>query len=532
MAKKKIYPVVFLIIIVLLIVVGLVFFPRMQSILTPPVKTNLVDGRVYWVATVSGDSLDEGFNFEYRVGDNVNDFTLPSGVVVEPKKSYNLRFEKGKSQCVYVLEKTKLSKLLLPSIDYYILKNPERVVEVVVRDNRGNIKIIDGSVVQSVDLIDSDGRGIVTIQTVGIIGSKLDCPDYENVALMIDNNFVPHYFDRLNLVSKYNSLTIYNLVGAIDFLVNYGKVNTQFVSAFTNLNLDSSYTKIVGDINVGNAVFTVTADQDVFDSVLVQPASVAIPRIESVNINDLERDTIGTLKVVIINTGNPGNINVKLVGGRSSFSPSSINVLLNDRLELSFNVKSGFSQGSDSVSVEVCGVSQFGGGICDSEVKNFNILNTAPKKYCGDNICDSLFGENANTCNIDCKNIPLLPDEMVCAPKFAGLVQGEVGVKEECGFLCNLGITRPTPVNVCVYDYSLFWIFGLVILAVAGIIVGLNLKRRRKKFKINWKVVMWLLIVVALIILWVLYYAYIIVLLVITAVLAVIFLVLKNKKIL
>jgi hypothetical protein len=77
----------------------------------------------------------------------------------------------------------------------------------------------------------------------------------------------------------------------------------------------------------------------------------------------------------------------------------------------------------------------------------------------------------------ECKDGECVLKNLNCSNKAFGLIIGSLGVKEDCGFWCQVGLAKPSPVNVCVYDYT-----GLIILVVAlVIIVGLIMFGRKKK---------------------------------------------------
>jgi hypothetical protein len=78
------------------------------------------------------------------------------------------------------------------------------------------------------------------------------------------------------------------------------------------------------------------------------------------------------------------------------------------------------------------------------------------------------------------KCIEITPE--TCEDKFFGLIPASMGVKEDCGFLCMIGLKDPEKVNVCVYDKTPLVLIILGLVGIVAIIV-FGTKKGGKKGK-------------------------------------------------
>lgn len=124
---------------------------------------------------------------------------------------------------------------------------------------------------------------------------------------------------------------------------------------------------------------------------------------------------------------------------------------------------------SDSKSVDVsCNPARIcvaGQKYCDGQVrKECNSDGTAFNVVSGDTSC---MVPCDKTTPPSCNN-----NESICQPKFLGMVTGSLGVKESCNFWCNIGLKKPEPVNVCVYDWTpVYLLLAAAVVAVVLLLV-------------------------------------------------------------
>lgn len=362
-------------------IIGVIFIVGIpgQSILSLS-KVQLVDGKAYWLLTASANNIDETSIFTY----NPSTYTTLDGTQIKPKDSLVITFSKQESQCVYQAQKIQKSFLGLDR-SYYILQNPEREANILIFDGNGQQTTLDATLVQSKTIKDIDGKGSLTIETQGILAGKTDCPNYENVAI-VWNSGNPIFYEKSDYELKLSS---------------NARKNNIFPSSFDSFPTFNGG-ELRGDINIGNGVFTITADQDYFDSVVISPSKVAKPKITEIIIpEEIKEDTPSTMKVIIENDGDDGNIIIEAESDAMSINPSSTNILLRDSKTISYTLQLTGDIGSQSVKVTACSGNQFGEGNCDTKTKSFKIVSgDTGLGYCGDGICQ-LF-ESKTTCASDC----------------------------------------------------------------------------------------------------------------------------------
>jgi hypothetical protein len=421
--------------------------------------------------------------FYYKVGENVRDQALPNGSIVQPRKSMSITFSKGESKCVYPMNYEEYKLFLgLVKVPYYTLSNPSRVVKIVIKDSNGATTILDGTQQQTAVIKDTDGKGEVVIKSVGLIGSSRDCPNYENVAIVYDKDGKPVILQKDRFMNYLNSLSSpFDFFSIITALQNQA-LNTLFINSFSSPIRFNDRTSLEGNIDLGSGMFTITADQDYFDSVIYTPPKTVVPEIVSVNVGDIKKDMTGTMTVTIKATSGSGNVYVKAVSDNCYINPPSQNIMLVDVATIPFTVKApSVGNVKCNIQVQACGVSQFEAVKCDTETKTINILETSPKKYCGDKVCSPDIGENEVNCPLDCvASTAITTSEMKCDSKLLGLIPGSYKVKEsrECGFWCKLGLQKEKIITTsgCYYDYTLVIILAILIMAGIAIIVLLKPK--------------------------------------------------------
>lgn len=112
--------------------------------------------------------------------------------------------------------------------------------------------------------------------------------------------------------------------------------------------------------------------------------------------------------------------------------------------------------------------------ICQgNEVMKCNLLGTG---YALETTCASPL-----VCAVDLNKVAKcsVPNQ-TCDDRFLGLVKGELGVKDDCGFLCKIGLKPAEKVNVCVYNYTPLIVVGIFVLGLTAILV-FGLRGRGKK---------------------------------------------------
>ena len=381
---------------VLIMLVGLlvIFAPQLnlvqQAVLSID-KVQLIDGRYYWIVTgVTGDS-DEGFDFVYTPKNH----TLESGKVLSPQKSLSLNIKKSNSYCSYQSSSETVTIThggLSADLDYWILRNPARVINIEVTDENGITTTVDATGSKN-STIRGDNGGFVKIQRQGALQGDYDCPGYDDVAIILNSDTGEYSFVRRSNLQNGDIV----------------KFNT-FLDDFTGeKGFDGS--KFTGELDVGDIIYTISADSQYFNSVLYTPPKETKPKITNILYNNkiVEKDTT-SVKVVVENENeNGGEI---IVSGESeffSFTPISDTKSVDIKETFSFNLQPiSITENliNSNVTFSACSISQFTEQECDYETIFIDILleeNADGLKSCGDGICQT--NEDNTTCFEDCGKI-------------------------------------------------------------------------------------------------------------------------------
>lgn len=444
-----------------LLAVGLLFVLMsgvLQSILSVSSVSVGADGKVYWVATGVADQLsDETFTFNYKPSNK----TLNDGSIVSPK-AVDIYVQKQDSYCEYTLNKKSIVKTVffIPyTLTYYELSNPAKTVNIQVSDSKGDSVVMDGTLVSSKTMNDNDGKGSVTIQTNGLLSGKMNCPEQSDV-IVVGNKFLSK--------SAYLSMKGTEVSGLAE--------NTNFIRGFETAPVISGTSSVRGDLNsIGNVVFTFTADQDYFNSVVYTPSVTGNPSISSVNINDIKPDSTGTASVNIKNL-NSGNALFVVKGSISNgaVNPSSQNVYISGSKTVYLNIKTNDMKTTDSLKIEVCSVNQFGSSKCDTASKSFDIKDSV-STFCGDGNCDS--NENNVTCSQDCKLVQPIPIPDLVCDKWYQIEGTQTDYKYNILFFKFGATTTP----VCKVNPLINIIAVVVVIIVLGSVALYSMKPKRKK---------------------------------------------------
>lgn len=415
-----------------------------QSILSASSVNVGSDGKVYWVFTASANKPYENYQFYSQPPA----YTKSDGSTVTPKNGVSIGVQRSDGACVY--QATKISRFI--GSDYYIFSNPQKVVNVSFTDGRGNLKTIDGTGVSSTQFTDSDGKGVVTIETQGLLSGKYNCPSPNDVAMIKQKDGTLKFYYRSDLQNA-NSFDLAKLL--IQTIVGY-PINSQFTSTFTSTPTFNG-NDLTGTTSIGNVVFTITADQDYFNSAVFIPSKEADPRIDRLNVpNEIKQDGSSSMTVQISNRGDKGKISITTESSTFSISPSSTNADLDKSYTASFTLKAPNVVKSGDIKVTVCSVSQFNSPKCDSKTETVNVVSGGVSQFCGDNICQS--NENFNTCQVDCPSLPATNQNYECP-------FGQEYRQEGSKFL---GIFPGKPAGC----YTASWVYFLITIIIILLIIG------------------------------------------------------------
>lgn len=476
--KKSLY--VILGIISLLVISGLGYFVYSQvtqSVLAVSSVNVGSDGKVYWVYYASANKPNEQYLFTSKP----STYTKSDGTQITPKSTLMLAISPKTPECVYqtTANTQKYGLIGVSEFTYYTLNNPQKKIDIEIADGNNVVKTLDGTTVQSLTIDDTDGSGSVTIQTQGILSGKYNCPNYDNVIIYKDDDGSIGYFDKSDWgdYSHWNTNII--LKPTVSKLSNYINFNTGFTNSFDGTPSFNNL-KVIGAINFGYPTFTITADQDYFDSTVYIPPEEAIPGIEKINIpSEIKQDDSSSGTIKISNSGDSGTVYLDISSDKFGISGYPSNFELDESKTVSFTIKAPNSVECGKITAKVCQTSQFTSSECDTSSKSLCSISSSddPDEYCGDNICQS--NENVNTCPSDCteEDTGTETSQLECK-WYQTLVQSQ-----SCGLnpLCLVGITDPKTEQKCTLSG---WIYLIVVMFILILIVSFfilkwRIQRRR-----------------------------------------------------
>ena len=361
-------------------------------------------GKVYWTFFASASKPEEAYSFYY----NPQDYTTKDGLNVEPQDNLELVIYPEHPKCTYQLNKQVKKSGILNTMTYYTLSNPEKVAMVTISDGKSGNKQLDGTVVSSLQIKDTDGDGKVTIETQGLLSGKFSCPSQSNVVLVYDEDISKYNFFYKNELDNYISSVSYtggNIVGYLAGLYlskNNLKINRDFTSTADNVEF-SGTDEVILEIDFGYPTFTITADQDYFDSTTYR-TNVAKPEISDIDYNnEVKVDDTTTIQLKLKNLEKSEALaSIEASSKYGSISPSSKSVSIKeDASYVYFQYKAPNYNICSDIDFKICGTSQFSSVECDSEkIKICSRDERNVREYCGDNICQSY--ESFSTCPDDC----------------------------------------------------------------------------------------------------------------------------------
>lgn len=396
-----------LIIILLISISTLFYFNTQQTFLSQ--STFRTDGdKNYWVINAVADSIDEKTSF---ISELPSPEELSDGSTITPKSALTLTVSKADEKCEYLAyQQTREIRGGFYTYDilYYTLSSPERVVNFIVSDDRGNTETFDGTIQQSKVFTDIDNDGEAIVQSVGILSTKTDCPSGSDVVIIKadENTFLTtdkqvEVLDKSDFIASVeDNQAFFNTLSDFEVVDNYA-----FIRDFANGEIIFTGSKLIGTgRNIGNAQFVISADADYFNSVIITPSVPAIPKILKIDIaDDIIRNTVSSMVISIENQEDiEGKAFISITSDYASFTPSAEAFTIDEKKVFYTNIKVKDLEKADAdIQVKVCGISQFTTAQCDTETIKFNIVGKDTKvETCGDRICQVY--ESQTTCSVDC----------------------------------------------------------------------------------------------------------------------------------
>ena len=464
---------IFIIIGVFLVLGQFVFLGTQQSYFSQS-TVQLNNGQYFWLLTGTANNIDEGYTFSYVPQTQ----TMPDGTKVQPQSSLNLKISKLDSYCQYNLISEEQSFCLGAfNMKYYLLANAQRTANIQITDGNGKSTIMDATISGATSSI-SNGQGTVTIQTQGILAGKTDCPNYASVAVFPkDNGYIIGSTSDVDYVkSQIGGLNCLNYINAINALFAKVTPNQAFTSSFSSAPVIDG-TSVKGNIDIGSGIFSITADQKYFNSVVLTPPQLIQPSIVAINVPAaINQGTSSSISVDLTNkVSGSGVVQITTTSNDVAVSPSSKSVTLSGPQRVVFGISVPNKVETTSVCFKVCSSSQFGGSNCDNKCQNINIVSSSTSVVgtCGDGICQS--NENSASCPNDCAT----NGTGSCSKWYQ-----VSGTQTTYGFsLFGIVNLFPTTKPVCkTADWVYFAIFiGAVLIIVIVYLLLIPSKRNRRK---------------------------------------------------
>jgi hypothetical protein len=378
-----------------------------QSVLSVS-NVQLKDGKYYWIATGVTGNTEEGFTFLMQP----QDYDIPNtDNTLEPQRGLGLLIKKESSYCTYqVIPKTYTNSGIFgifgtSTIDYYTLSSFERTANIkVTNSDDKKFVILDGTAGEEATIKDKDGNGEVRIQTQGALQIKQDCPSPNGIAIAYN----PDNGDYIFMIEEIYIDLLQQSTDPFIAIKGYNSRNPKaigFINSFeTPPKFDGSEVK--GNTEIGNVLYTISADADYFNAVVYTPPTEANPIIKDIDFpNSICTGNTGTIEVTVNYGGEKGEVILSVDAQDSSVKPSSITRELDKTLTETFRLQSGVNPVKAEIIVEVCAKSQFSNVNCDSETikitqNECTEEEEAQTTYCGDNICNG--AETETSCVEDC----------------------------------------------------------------------------------------------------------------------------------
>lgn len=452
-------------------IIYLVLFSKQQSVLSVSSVNVGQDGKVYWVFYASANKPNE----QYLFTSNPSTYTKSDGTQVTPKSPLTLVISPSQPNCVYQsTQREQKYNLGLSKFTYYVLNNPTKNIDVEITDRNGVIKTLDGTSVNSITISDTDGKGSVTVESQGLLSGKYNCPNYDNVVVYTAKDGQTGYF-YLSEWNSYFGTGAGSKLGTIPSTLSSFQSNTKlnyntgFTNSFISLpNYDD--TKVTGGINFGYPTFTITTDQDYFNSVVYIPPKNADPRIDDINApSKIEQDSSSSGTVDISNRGNSGTVYLSINSDVFSISGFQSNFKLDTSKTISFTIKAPNTIKCGDINVQVCSTSQFSSNTCDTD--KINICTVEKQKQeditCGDDICSS--SETQATCPTDCGTGSVPDNTLECKWFETQKSKTRTGI-----------FGKTTQINKCVLSSWVYLVSLAILLGLVIVVLSLRNKYGKK----------------------------------------------------
>jgi hypothetical protein len=252
-----------------------------QSVISVSQPIKFENGKYYFLANIYPSST-EGLTFTIRPQEQ-----SVGGQLVKPRQDLNIQFENAKTFCKYDVEQRTINSPFMTQT-FYVFKPAKPIVSASYKmkfDGKYDTEFetIDNNW-QTKDLLD----GKIKLETLGVVGAVQNCRDYgfTNQYVLSNKSGTWQFYDVRNIGFSYSTfLNTFNLNSLFLTFVNAYTVfdNPSYgeISDINNIEYKNNQMLVYpkGKELLGVPNILITADADMFDSVIVNPQKALKPEI-------------------------------------------------------------------------------------------------------------------------------------------------------------------------------------------------------------------------------------------------------------
>jgi len=341
--------------------------------------------------------------------------------------SYSCIYNKGRK--VDTLETTFL---YIFGNEVYYVESPQRNFVVDVKGESGNtpiqtqLDLADIASIQTLTFPDADGKGTLYLKAYGTNLGSSDCPDFSSSVVLYKFNGKYHLADRKEFVEKGSLYEDFSCMlsplctplGPCIFICDQLKSwleNPPPPPATSNIQIINitGDGKVISSLNTKvSGHLSIYADADFLDAIFVNVPAQADPRILEIQTTTIKEGEYGSAGLRVKNYGASGTVNLKVEtdGKTTAYYQTSTNINSGQEYLWSIKIMGGdvpanLNEQISKIKFTVCSEDY---SKCDSRTADFKVVQSGlippsiPEETCGNHFCNSLAGENQNTCPQDC----------------------------------------------------------------------------------------------------------------------------------
>lgn len=420
----------------LIFVIALIFIVPTYTASVLSVSENVelgTDGKAYTILQLRVENSDLA---TYRLK-SPNGYIFDDGTTLNDGQDILLSVKPSPQYCNYNLYPRQVTIAGFVIDNYYELGNPTRKQTLTFStDKSSNTLSLSAFTPQSGNLLASDGKGVMAVESQGAFQGGQDCPQGDYVAIIKDGKPIvvseSNFEKRRNLVSCLDLNFVQCLVSYNDLVTGeFERSDTDFVEfadivngvVFDNPSNPSAVRVYPRASSFSQPVVTIKTDEDFFNLVRVSPSAALVkPQILSFTDNGIYENQKGNYRLIV---KNPSDVTKTFTGtiyvNKGSISPLSFqvsNIPAGGQGQVTFIYQAPSTSATEKDGIrfdyEVCDKWDIFSE-CSSGYERIDLINEDPvvvpdpdKGYCGDGICQST--EDYGICSKDC-DAPVTPPQ-------------------------------------------------------------------------------------------------------------------------